>query len=337
MHLKAPRLQPGDTVGIVSPSFGGAGMFPHRTELGVKQLETMGFKVKIAPHSLNMNGHVSDSAENRAADIHSMFVDPEVKAIIAAIGGDHACQLLPHLDVDLIRQNPKIFIGYSDITVLNVALQVKTGLVTFNGPALLTDFAEYPRMMTYTKDYFLKALCETDPVGQIDPATEWTDEFLDWGQKLDLTRPRTLRPSPGWTWLKPGQATGRLMGGCIGSMEHLRGTPYWPEWDGAILSLEGSEEKPSPARWDCLLMDYENMGVFDQIAGMLVGRPYDFTDEEKAALRAVVVERTKKYDFPIITGMDFGHTGPQFTLPLGCKAEIDSEKQRFAIIEAAVC
>src|SRR5262249_3101756 len=106
--IKPPHLQTGDTIAIVSPSWGGAGLFPDRVELGVKALESLGFRVKIASHALNHNGEVSDTPENRAADLHAMFADPEVKAIIAAIGGDHACHLLPLLDFDLIRQHPKI-------------------------------------------------------------------------------------------------------------------------------------------------------------------------------------------------------------------------------------
>ncbi len=119
-----------------------------------------------------------------------MFLDPEVKAIIASIGGDHSCHLLPLLDFDLIAAHPKIFMGYSDITVLNVAIYAQTGLVTFNGPALMTDFAEYPAMLEYTECYFLKAVCSPAPVGRIDPSDWWTEETLDWGTQADLTRPR---------------------------------------------------------------------------------------------------------------------------------------------------
>ena len=142
-----PRLEPGDAVGIVSPSWGGAGMFPHRTERGVQHLQSLGFEVKMARNALNQRGFVSDTSHNRVQDIHSMFADSEVKAIVAAIGGNHSCHLLPLLDFDLIRKNPKVFMGFSDITVLNVAIWKETGLVTFNGPALLTDFAEYPRVL----------------------------------------------------------------------------------------------------------------------------------------------------------------------------------------------
>jgi muramoyltetrapeptide carboxypeptidase LdcA involved in peptidoglycan recycling len=337
--IKAQRLQPGDTLGVVSPSWGGAGLFPHRISSGNKQLERMGYKLKLGVHALNVQGWVSDTPENRAADIHALFRDPEIKAVIAAIGGDHANQLLPLLDWDLIRRHPKVFMGYSDITVLNLSIWKIASLVTFNGPAFLTDFAEYPEMFTYTGEYFRKAVCRAEPIGVVEPSPDWTEELLDWEQKLDLTRPRQMNPSPGWTWLKPGHAEGVLIGGCLDSMDHLYGTGYWPDesqWREAILYLETSEEAPPPARVDSLLMDFENMGIFDLIRGMLVGRPMRYSDEQKALLNEVILERTKKYSFPIITGMDFGHTAPQFCLPNGCRALIDGQNSRFAITEPAV-
>jgi muramoyltetrapeptide carboxypeptidase LdcA involved in peptidoglycan recycling len=292
--------------------------------------------VKFGDHALQHRNHVSDTAENRVADLHQLFQDPVVKVIIAAIGGDHACHLLPHLDFDLLKQHPTALVGFSDITVLNVAIWQQTGLVTFNGPAILTDFAEWPRMFSYTERHFLKTLCQATPTGPIEPSAWWTEEILSWEEQADLTRPRVRLPSPGWTWLKAGSAEGILVGGCLESLEHLRGTRFWPDWTGTILFIETSEEKPPPERVDSLLMDYENMGVLDQIQGLLVGRPMSYTPEEKAQLREVILERTRAYDFPIVTDMDFGHTAPQFTLPIGCNAHIDSAARRFEILEAAV-
>ena len=334
--IRAPRLRRGDTIGIVSPAWGGAGAFPHRVELGVSQIDALGFRARIAPHALNQLGPVSDTAENRAADIHAMFSAPDVRAIVAAIGGNHSCHLLPLLDYRLIGSHPKVLMGFSDITVLNVAIWQETGLVTFNGPALLTDFAEYPRMFSYTREHLLRTLCEPKPVGVVRPSTFWTEELLDWGEKRDLERPRERLSSPGWTWLRDGLAEGVLIGGCLESLEHLRGTRYWPSWRDAIMFVETSEGAPSPDRVDGILMDYENMGVFEQLRGMLVGRPMRYSDQEKAQLRDVLLERTRKYGFPIITDMDFGHTSPQFSLPIGCRARIDGEHERFEIIEAAV-
>ncbi len=334
--IKARPLKPGDTIGIISPSWGGAGAFPHRVEQGVRQIQSLGFKAKLAPHALNRRSYVSDTAEIRVDDIHAMFKDPEVKAILAAIGGDHSCHLLPLLDFNLIQRNPKIFMGYSDITVLNVAIWQKTGLVTFNGPALLTDLAEYPKMFEYTERHFLRAVANTEFIGRIEPATQWTDEFQDWAEKKDLERPRILKPSDPWVWLKEGKAEGRLIGGCLESSQHLRGTEYWPDWEGAILFIETSEEKPSPETVDGILMDYQNMGVFESLAGLIVGRPTRYSPEEKQRLRQRILERTQHYTFPIITDMDFGHTAPQFTIPIGCQARIDTYEQSFETLESAV-
>jgi muramoyltetrapeptide carboxypeptidase LdcA involved in peptidoglycan recycling len=334
--LKPQRLRPGDTVGIVSPSWYGGPAYAHRIERGVAHLEALGFTVKIAPHALNAAGYVSDTPEHRAADIHAMFADPEVRAIIATIGGDHSCHLLPLLNWDLLRANAKIFMGFSDITVLNVAIWKMTGLVTFNGPSLMTDWAEYPRMPEYSEKYALRALCMAEPVGNVEPAPWWTEEYLDWRTKADLTRPRERRLSTGWSWLRGGRAEGILMGGCIESLQHVRGTGYWPDWQGAILFLETSEEQPNPATVDAILMDYENMGVLAQIHGLLVARPYGYSDEERAQLHDVIRERTQNYDFPIVADLDFGHTTPIFTLPIGCRAAIDGDARRFIITEAAV-
>lgn len=311
-------------------------MFPHRVEQGLRRLNSLGFRVELAPHALSHKGFVSDTPENRVEDLHAMFANPAIKAILAAIGGDHACHLLPLLDFDLIASHPKVFMGFSDISVLNVAIWKRTGLTTFNGPALLSDFAEYPRMLDYTERYFLRAVTGGEPIGAIEPALYWTEEFLDWSEKKDLERPRQLAISSGWTWLKPGQAEGRLVGGCLESLQHLRGTDYWPDWENVIFFFETSEEKPSPATVDGILMDYENMRVFEKLRGLLVGRPMSYSEEEKRALRERILERTQAYSFPVITDMDFGHTSPQFTIPLGCQARIDSTTKRFEIVETAV-
>ena len=265
-----------------------------------------------------------------------MFVDPDIRAIIAAIGGDHSSQLLPHLDFDLIRKHPKIFMGFSDITVLNVAIWQQTKLVTFNGPAILTDFGEYPRIFDYTKTSFLETVASTVTPGVIKEAPAWTEEFLDWKLKQDLFRPRQMRPSPGWNWLKPGYGEGPLVGGCLESLQHIKKTPFWPNWQDAIFFFETSELTPSPEQIDEILQDYEREGVFDQISGLIVGRAIYYSNAQKARLNDVIIERTRNFEFPIVTDMDFGHTAPQFTVPIGCRARIDSDQKTFEILESAV-
>lgn len=334
--MKAPALRPGDTIGVIAPSWCGPATFPHRVERGAAYLESLGYRVVVAPHAYGRRGYVSGTPEERVADIHALVADRAVRVIVSAIGGNHTCHLLPLLDWDLIRRNPKIFIGYSDMTVLNLAVHARTGLVTFNGPHLMTDLGEYPAPYPYTVEYLRRALTTPEPIGAITPAAEWTEEFQDWAARDDLRRPRELRPSPGWTWLKGGCTEGWLVGGCFESMEHLRGTPYWPDMGGAILFVETAEDAPGPDWVDAVLQDYENMGVLGGLRGLLVGRPLGYTDEQKEQLRAVVLERTARYDFPIVTDMDFGHTAPQFTLPNGCRARIDTAEESFVVTEASV-
>lgn len=334
--MKAAVLRPGSTIGIIAPSGWGPVAYPHRVERGKAFLESLGYQVVLGEHIFGRHGDTSGTPAERVADIHLFFADSQVHAIVSAIGGDHACHLLPLLDFDLIRRNPKIFLGYSDVTILNLAIYHKTGLVTFNGPNLMTDLAEYPSPLIYTVESLRRSLTRVQPIGPIAPAHEWTEEFLDWGQYADLQRARALQASPGWTWLKKGRAEGLLVGGCLESLQHLRGTPYWPSLDGAILFIETSELVPSLSWIDAVLQDYDNMGVLGRLAGMLVGRPLGYNDDGKAKLRAVIQERTQRYAFPIVTDMDFGHTAPQFTLPIGVRANLDSSTRTFAIVESAV-
>jgi muramoyltetrapeptide carboxypeptidase LdcA involved in peptidoglycan recycling len=194
---RAPALRPGDTIGVVCPSWFAGEAFVPRARRGIASLESLGYRVKVAPHAFNNAGHVSDTARNRADDLHAMFADPEVQAILATIGGDHSCHLLPMIDWDLIRQNPKVFMGFSDITVLNLAIWSQTRLVTFNGPGLLTDWAEFPEMPEFSRLQALNAISRTEPMGDLSPARWWTEEFLDWSTGADLARPRQRETSTG--------------------------------------------------------------------------------------------------------------------------------------------
>lgn len=235
-----------------------------------------GLRLWTAPHALGADGWVSAPAEERLEDLHLAFSRKDVRAVIAGIGGNHSSQLPPRIDWEMIRQNPKVFVGFSDITVLLLAVHHLTGLVTFYGPMLATPLGEYPAILEYTADYFERALFRPEPVGCIEPSQAWTEEFLDWNLQIDRTRARALRPNPGPRVLRPGRARGRLLGGCLESLQHLRGTPWWPDFRGAILFWELSEEVPSPARVDAMLITLENAGALRSIEGMLVEQPYGY-------------------------------------------------------------
>lgn len=333
--MRAERLRRGDTMGVCSPSFGALGLFPHRGDQAVANLRhSLGLRVSFSSHAFCRDTWVSAPAADRAQDLHALFLDPEITAIITAIGGDHANQMLPYLDWDLIRTHPKIFVGYSDGTVLSLAIHQMTRLVTFFGPALVPTFGEYPVLLRYTQDFFERALMQPEAMGLVRPSLEWTDEYLDWSTREDQIRARTMRKNAGPLWLRRGEGEGRLVGGCFESLEHLRGTRYWPDFSGALLFLELSEEAPSPSRVDAMLSDYENMGVLGEISGILLGRLYRYPDEDVDTLYQVFRDRTARWNLPILANLDFGHTDPMITIPVGVQARMSAAG--WEILEGAV-
>lgn len=340
--IKPKHLQKGDTIGVVSPSAPLAGLAPHRVKKGIKMLEKLNFTVKIGKYALKITGHTAGSPRERARDINNFFKDKNIKAIFSFIGGNHSNQILKYLDFDLIKKNPKIFLGYSDATVLHFAFYTQAGLVSFYGPAVLTQFAENPEILSYTRRYFEKAVMQSKPIGKITPSPQWADEILDWFRKEDLKRPRKMKKNSGWQWLKKGKARGPILGGCITSMMHLRGTKYWPDFSGCILfweipeSSENFTKGENPENIDAYLTDLELSGVFNQIKGMIIGRPFGYSKKQFALLKKIIPERTKKYNFPILFGVDIGHTDPMITIPLGVKVKLDSTKNIFSFVESEI-
>jgi len=339
-HLLKPKsLKIGDTIGLISPSAPLAGLVPHRTKKGIQGLERLGFKVKIGKNALKVTGHTAGTPHERAEDINFFFADKEVKAIFSFIGGNHSNQILKYLDFNLIKKNPKIFLGYSDATVLHFALYTKAHLVTFYGPTVLTQFAENPNVIPYTEMYFKKALMRDKPICKIQPSSRWTDEILDWFKKEDLKRPRMMKKNQGWKWLRRGKAKGKILGGCITSMLHLRGTEYWPDFSNSILFWETPENGDDFTKGekveniDSHLSDLELSGIFKNIKGMIVGRFFGYSEQQKREAIKVIQERTSGYKFPILLNVDIGHSDPMITIPLGVQVRIDSSKNIFDIKE----
>ena len=334
MAIKPPRVRPGDTVAIVSPSFGAVGRWPHRVERATAYLKSLGLEVRLMPNAARSESWISAPAEARVADLHDAFLDTSVSVVLAGIGGNHSNQLLPLLDYDLVRSNPKVFQGLSDITVLHWAFANYAGLSTFYGPAVVPELGEFPAVLPYTDRYLRAAWFGDQPI-EFEPATEWTDEVLDWDTKADLIRPRELRPSEGWVTVRDGHATGPLLGGCLETVcWHLKGSATWLDPTGAILLLETSEEAPSPAYVDAYLTDLEQIGVFDAAAALLVGRPYGYTPELARELWDVVARRTEPAGLPVLANIDAGHADPMFTLPFGVEAEVDAGQKLLRLLEA---
>lgn len=321
-----PQL--GSTVAIVSPSSPGVATWPHRVEAGVSYLRGLGYEVKLMPNAGLRSRWTAGSGEERANDINAAFEDPEVSVVLAATGGNHSAQILDHLDFGLIRSNPKVFQGYSDITVLLWAIAKNAGLQTFHGPAVIPELGEYPTILPYTERWMREAWDGNPTV--FDPATEWTDEFLDWDEQQDLERARELRPAEGWRCVREGQAEGPLLGGCLETiMWHIRGTDVWIDPEGAILFLETSEEAPSPGHVDAYLTTLERSGVFDAIAGLIIGRPMGYDDDRKKEMLDSVARRTESAGIPVLADVDIGHADPMLTLPIGKKAQLDAGARTF--------
>ena len=318
------------TVAVVSPSHGALGAWPHRAERAVSYLESLGLRVKEMPNARRNEGWASAPAEARADDLHAAFDDDEVGVVLCSIGGNHANQVVPHLDFDHIAAHPKVFQGYSDMTVLHWALLGRAELATFYGPALIPELGEFPAVLPYTDRWLKAAWFRTEEL-RFAPAGEWTEEFLDWDLRVDV-RPREARPSAGWRTIRPGSAVGPVIGGCLETIcWHLKGSPDWLPLAGSIFFLETSEEAPSPAHVDAYLTDLELLGVFDSCSALVIGRPMGYSEVDVETLWEIAEERTSGAGIPVLGGFDCGHTDPMVTLPLGIEARLDTEARTFEV------
>ncbi|EQB36903.1 hypothetical protein M948_10775 [Virgibacillus sp. CM-4] len=342
--LKKPKhLLSGDKVATVSPSWGGAGDPELRTryEIGVKRLkDVFGLHAVPMPNSLKGTSYLYENPQARAEDLMIAFKDPSIKAIIANIGGDDSIRLLPYLDLEVIHDNSKIFMGYSDSTIQHL-INLKAGISSFYGPAILTDFAENVEMHAYTIHSIKQTLFTSTPIGEIEQATAWTSEFLDWTVETNNQIKRKMQPNKGYELLQgSGTVSGRLIGGCMEVLEFTKGTELWPtsnHWENSILFFETSEVKSSPVLLTYWLRNYAAQGLLQNTNGIVFAKPKDeaFYEEYKRAIRMVMREY-KLEDLPILYNLNFGHTEPKIVIPYGAMAEIDCEHQTFSILESGV-
>ncbi len=340
--LKPSKLNPGDKVATVSLSWGGPSKFPQRYQTGVHQLQQeFGLQVIEMPNTLRDADWLARNPKARADDLLQAFADPSIKGIFSTIGGDDSIRLLPHIDFNIIRNNPKVFMGYSDTTISHLFCY-KAGLVSFYGPVIMLEFAENGGMLPYVVQSLKKTLFSSDVIGEVKPDTGgWTMERLEWADPALQRQRRKLTPSNGWKFLQgSGLRQGPLIGGCIDVFDWARGTELFPnDWKDAILFLEPSEDAPPPNFVRYFLRVFAAMGILRQLSGILFARPYDKEErfpEYDQAILDIVRDEEGLTDLPVITRMDFGHTSPVFVLPYGVKAEIDCDNQRFSIIENAV-
>lgn len=343
--VRPRRLKAGDRVAAVSPSWGGPGALPQRYAAGKRQVwDELGLELVEMPHTLAHPDWVKAHPEARAADLMAAFADPTIAGVFATIGGDDSVRLIPHLDLDVIRANPKVFLGFSDTTALHFAC-LKAGITSFYGPSIMAGLAENGGMHRYTVAALRRALFSTEPIGTIPPNTEgWTVERTDWADAVAQALPRPLIPAtPPRTVQGRGVVRGPLIGGCAEVLEMLKGTAWWPEvtiWDGAILFYETSEMAPSPDFVRHWMRSYAATGVLRRLAGIVIARPDPGSDPDYVAgLDAAIVDVLAEEgldDLPVLSGFDFGHTQPMLTLPYGAMAELDCSSTAWRILSPGV-
>jgi muramoyltetrapeptide carboxypeptidase LdcA involved in peptidoglycan recycling len=343
--IKPKRLRRGDTLAAISLSWGGAGMLPQRYANGVRQLE-QAFDVRVIPtrHALRDSDWLSQNPQARADDLMEALSDSSIHGIVSNIGGEDSIRTLRHTDLNVIRNNPKVFMGYSDTTITHMAFY-KAGVSSFYGPAILSGFAENGGLHQYLQDSVERTLFSSEPVGGILENTNgWTVERLDWFEPNLQDQKRKLEPCSGWQWIHgSGVVEGRLIGGCFEVFDWLRGTDFLPElhdWDNAILFLEASEEMPTPEYLKYFLRTLAAMGILERIGAILLGRPggqlnpTKFIEYDQAILQ--IVRDEEHLEIPIVTHMDFGHIDPMFVLPYGLLVRVDTDNKSLEYLEAAV-
>ncbi|KAL2875352.1 hypothetical protein SGCOL_009394 [Colletotrichum sp. CLE4] len=388
-------LPPNAKIALISPSFRVNTLVPTSLARAQTLLASLGYTITtiFSPTDedldpvLSSGAHIPASIRNRLAELRAAFADPTIDMILCTVGGSTATELIPHLAADsslqqLIRENPKIFVGYSDITVLHWSLRALTGLRTFYGPCAVSELGEAvtatpasvssfdfsrdhteqnkPEDDGYLQDFHLAHLLRTlstpattsIPIPRSSFYAPIVPPYFLSPQTRTSTTPRTLLPSPPWTWLRKAPRTeGRLFGGCLTVVARIQGiAPISPpSWKGKIMFLESATAEADMTKGNPLgrirsaFADLAARGVFDEIAGLVVGRAYGYNTERERAEYAAVIQGLlcqgrlgASSTFPILMNVDIGHTAPIVTLPMDALAVLDSEKDEFSITEAVV-
>lgn len=339
-YIKSKKLKSGDTVAIVSPSWGGPSLFPHVYEKGLKVLRRWGLKIKEMPSARMDADYLWANPEFRANDINNAFADKKIKAIFTSIGGDDSVRILPFLNKRIIMDNPKIFLGYSDATTIHTFCNLN-GLVTFYGPSIMAGFSQMESLPAKFEEDVKKILFSISDSYIYHEYDTHCEGYKDWSKKENVGKTNKMIKNKPWNFIQgEGIVSGRLFGGCIEVLEFLKGTEFWPKksfWENKILFLETSEDKPSVTQVRDYLRNYGMQGILGMLSAILFGRARGYSEIEKNDLNDIIFQVVnKEFGFkkiPVITEMDFGHTDPQFILPLGIKTKIDCAYKKIALVE----
>ncbi len=313
--LKPSKIKKGAHIRIVAP-VRSLGLLSDETKHeAIQRLEQFGFKLSFGKHVDEMDEFNSSSIESRIEDLHTAFADKGVDAILTVIGGYNSNQLLQYLDYELLAKNPKILCGFSDVTALANAITAKTGMITYIGPHFSSWAMKHG--FEYSLEHFVKA-CMDDAPFDLLPSQEWSDDpwYMD-QEKRDFIK------NEGYWTLKTGNAFGRIIGGHVRCFNVLQGTEYWPGLDDAILILEEDAEI-NPPLFDRQLQSLIHQPDFSGVKGVLIGRFQKNTKMKRELLQKIIDTKKELQDIPIIANVDFGHTTPIATMPIGGSLEVSA-------------
>jgi muramoyltetrapeptide carboxypeptidase len=309
-----PRLRPGSHLRVIAPARSRALVLENdHSEIAERRLHELGFTVSYGAHVDERDRYDSSPVESRLADVHEAFADPLVDGVLTVIGGFNSNELLPGIDYDLIGANPKVLCGYSDITVLQNAILAKSGLVTYSGP----HWASFGMRELFddTCRWFTAAVMDSAPF-QLRASSWFTDDL--WFLNQDE---RTQYPTGGWWRLQPGTAEGRIIGGNLCTLNLLQGTEYMPSLDGALLFVE-DDEKSNPVEFRRDLVSLLQLPDAVGITGLVIGRFQRASQVGHQDLSDLVARLPALRGRPVLGNVDFGHTNPQVTFPIGGRARL---------------
>jgi muramoyltetrapeptide carboxypeptidase LdcA involved in peptidoglycan recycling len=294
-------------------------------DTALSRFEAMGLRVSFGKYVEECDEFRSSTIEHRLEDLHDAFADPSVNAVLTVIGGFNSNQLLKYIDYDLIRKNPKIFCGYSDITALQNAFFAKTGLVTYSGPHF-TTFAMKQRF-DFTLDHFKKCLFDSKPL-ELKASENWSDDT--W--YLDQFK-RNFIPNPGFATVNEGRASGTIIGGNLCTFNLLQGTEFMPSLQDSILFLEDDEANGAmtDVEVDRNLQSIIHLPAFSGVKGIVIGRFQRASEMSLEKVKNIISSKRELASLPVIYGVDFGHTDPYITFPIGGKVEIDAKSHSATI------
>jgi muramoyltetrapeptide carboxypeptidase len=314
--IRPSRLKKGDELRVIAPAKSVAIVSDDNKRRALECLENdFGFKVSFGAHCNETDAFQSSSVASRVSDLHEAFADPKVKGILTVLGGYNSNQMLEHIDYGLIRKNPKVFCGFSDITALSNAIYKKTSMVTFSGPHFSTFACE--KGMDYTLDYFAKCFLKSDVI-EVKSPLKWSDDTWYLDQKN-----RTFITNDGMEVINPGFADGTIIGGNLCTLNLLHGTPYMPDLAETVLFVE-DDYLVFPEIFDRDLQSLVMQTGFESVRAVVIGR---FQKESKMTLDLLTqICRSKPQlaKLPTIANVDFGHTLPMITFPIGGKATVDA-------------